>query len=69
LRRKYRGLSIAPKLGDWILESESVGERSIRGEVEPARFGGLYRSENAGMSNAKCVRNTLTESPRVPGEG
>ena len=41
----------------------------MQGEVEPARFGGQHGSENAGMSNAKCVRITLTGSPRVPGEG
>ena len=39
------------------------------GRSEVARLRGLRRSENVGMSNAKCVRNTLTESPRVPGEG
>ena len=33
------------------------------------RFGGLQGRENAGMSNAKYVRNILTESPRIPGEG
>ena len=48
---------------------ESVGERCVRGEVKPARFGGPDTRENAGMSNAKCVRITLTGSPRVPGEG
>ena len=30
---------------------------------------GLHGSENAGMSNAKCVRTTLTGSLRIPGEG
>ena len=49
--------------------SESVGERCMRGEVNPVRIGGLHRRENAGMSSEKCVRITLTGSPRVPGEG
>ena len=48
---------------------ESVGERCLRGGVESVRFGGLQGRENAGMSNAKCVRTTLTVSPRIPGEG
>ena len=48
---------------------ESVEERCLRGEVEPVRFGGLQGRENAGMSNAKYVRNILTVSPRIPGEG
>lgn len=41
----------------------------MRGEVNAARIGGLHTRENVGMSNAKCVRITLTGSPRVPGEG
>ena len=55
----------------WGLEdnSESVGERCAWGEVSPARAGGPGTRENAGMSSEKCVRITLTESPRVPGEG
>ena len=60
---------MTPKLGDWTETSESVGERSMWGEVSLARAGGLHGSENAGMSNAKCVRITLTGSPRFPGEG
>ena len=31
--------------------------------------GGLYRSENAGMSSAKCVRIILAESLRFLEEG
>ena len=30
---------------------------------------GQYRSENDGMSSEKCAKNTLTENPRIPGEG
>ena len=33
------------------------------------RSGGLYRSENAGMSSERQVRILHTESPRIPGEG
>ena len=39
------------------------------GEVTPVRCCGLHGSENAGMSNAKYVRNILTASLRIPGEG
>ena len=31
--------------------------------------GGLYRSENAGMSSENCVRIVMAENPRFPGEG
>ena len=30
---------------------------------------GLYRSENAGMSSANCVRIVMAENLRFPGEG
>ena len=33
------------------------------------RSGGLYRSENAGVSRESYVRILHTESPRIPGEG
>ena len=39
------------------------------GRSRTVRYGGLHGSENAGMSSAKYVRNILTGSPRVPGEG
>ena len=52
------------------------GYRSVRGRgafcTGRSRFvrtGGLYGSENAGMSSEKHVRNVFTESPRIPGEG
>ena len=46
--------------------SYAVGERSQAREAagQPSR-GGL-RSENAGMSNEKRVRNTFAEYPRFP---
>ncbi len=33
------------------------------------RLGGLYRSENAGISNERQARNLSAEYPRFPGEG
>ena len=39
------------------------------GRSRSVRTGGLHGSENAGISSAKYVRNILTGSPRVPGEG
>ena len=39
------------------------------GRSRIVRFCGLYGSENDGMSSEKCARNTLTENPRIPGEG
>ena len=39
------------------------------GRSRTVRVCGQYRSENDGMSSEKCARNTLTENPRIPGEG
>ena len=46
-----------------------VGERCILGRSRTERSGGLYRSENAGVSSEMKVRILHTESPRIPGEG
>ena len=39
------------------------------GGSRTVRSGGLYRSENAGVSSEMWVRILHTESPRIPGEG
>ena len=39
------------------------------GRSRTVRSGGLYRSENAGVSSEMQVRILHTESPRIPGEG
>ena len=39
------------------------------GGSRTVRSGGLYRSENAGVSSEMQVRILHTESPRIPGEG
>ena len=41
----------------------------MRGEVSPARTGGLHRRENAGMSSESVARIHTVESLRFPGEG
>ena len=46
-----------------------VGERCILGRSHTERNGGLYRSENAGVSSEMVVRIHHTESLRIPGEG
>ena len=38
-----------------------------RSQIE--RTGGLYRSENAGMSSENCVRIVMVENLRFPGVG
>ena len=39
------------------------------GRSRTVRSGGLYRSENAGVSSEMWVRIPHTEKPRFPGEG
>ena len=46
-----------------------VGERSVRGEVAAEASGGLYRSENAGMSSENYVGIIMAENLRFLGEG
>ena len=52
-----------------LSERTGVGERRIRGEVIPIRSGGLYSSENAGMSSENYVGIIMAENLRFPGEG
>ena len=42
-----------------------VGERSVCVEAIPARSGGAYRSEHAGMSSDKRSENLLRRKPKV----
>ena len=62
-----RGSSAVPKRRDGFMPS--VGERRIRDEAKLTRFGGLYTSENAGMSSESGARNTTAVILRVPGQG
>ena len=46
-----------------------VGERRIRGRSQSGSAGGLYSSENAGMSSENYVRIIMAENLRFLGEG
>ena len=61
-----RGSSIIPKQRT---DFSVVGERSICAEAERVTVGGEHRSENAGMSNERDVKNISAVSLRVPGQG
>ena len=39
------------------------------GRSQTVRTGGLYGSENAGMSSENCVRIVMAENLRFPGAG
>ena len=58
----------------WACRKTGVGERRIWGEVASeggriGRSGGLYSSENAGMSSENYVGIIMAENLRFPGEG
>ena len=42
---------------------------SNTGRSRSGSSGGLYSSENAGMSSENCVRIVMAENPRFPGVG
>ena len=53
----------------WACRKTGVGERRIRGEVRAESTGGLYSSENAGMSSENYVGIIMAENLRFLGEG
>ena len=66
LRRKFNGAKLHTEAWD----TARYGRRaSNRGRSQSGSAGGLYSSENAGMSSAKCVRIILAESLRFLEEG
>ena len=66
LRRKFPGL----KFGTEAVERVSVGRGAFcMGRSYTERSGGLYRSENAGMSSERRVRIPPVVSLRFPEEG
>ena len=69
LRRQCNGAKYTTEASGGTRKSAAVGERCVRIEAIPVRGGGVYRSENAGMSNEKHVRIMLAENLRVPTEG
>ena len=66
LRRKCNGAK-------HITEARSsieMGRGALyKGRSHSESSGGLYRSENAGMSSENCVRIVMAENPRFPGVG
>ena len=60
------GLSIIPKLR---IKKLVVGERSKRRRSHSGSGGGVFRSENAGVSSEMMVRIHHTVRPRIPGAG
>jgi hypothetical protein len=60
------GLKLEAEATDFTLTRGVVGERSQAGEAAAKASGGGLRSENAGMSNERGVRNSSAECLRVP---
>ena len=66
LRRKFNGAKLYTEAWDDV----SHGRRAFcKGRSRSESGGGLYRSENAGMSSEKYVRIILAESLRFLEEG
>ena len=63
------GLKYTTETRDFRRKFGVVGERSICGEGELARFVGADGSANAGMSSEKYVRTIFAENLRFPTEG
>ena len=67
LRRKFNGAKQYTEAWDAFL---THGRRAFcMGRSLSGSAGGLYRSENAGMSSENCVRITMAESLRFLEEG
>jgi hypothetical protein len=66
MRRKCPGL----KSNTEAMATEMLGRgASYMGRSHTVRSGGLYRSENAGMSSERMVRIHSVENLRIPEEG
>jgi hypothetical protein len=64
------GLKHSTEATDWqFFELLMVGERSVRDTRITERISVAYRSENAGMSSVKHVRNMFPVNLRFPTEG
>ena len=67
LRRKFNGAKLYTEAWDIL---NVYGRRAFcKGRSRSESSGGLYRSENAGMSSEKYVRIILAESLRFLEEG
>ena len=68
LRRKFNGAK--PYTEAWDYAVMRSGRRAFyTGRSQSESAGGLYRSENAGMSSANYVRIIMAESLRFLKEG
>ena len=66
LRRKFNGAKLYTEAWDTLW----YGRRAFHtGRSQSGSAGGLYGSENAGMSSANYVRIIMAESLRFLGEG
>ena len=66
LRRKFNGAKSYTEAWDSVRNGRRA---SNKGRSQSGSAGGLYSSENAGMSSAKYVRIILAESLRFLEEG
>ena len=68
LRPKFNGAKIYTEA--WGTAEMQFGRRAFcKGRSRSESSGGLYRSENAGMSSENCVRIIMAESLRFLEEG
>ena len=65
LRRKCTGAKHTTEAAESWQIPILVGERSVLGRSEIERTRGLYRSENAGVSNDKMGENPIRQKPKV----
>ena len=67
LRRKFNGAKSYTEAWDTTMW---YGRRAFHtGRSQSGSAGGLYGSENAGMSSENCVRIVMVENLRFPGAG
>ena len=67
MRRKLTGLKLDTEA--WGCAKRIGRGAMYTGRSRTGRSGGLYRSENAGISSESGARNSAVESLRFPGEG
>ena len=66
LRRKFNGAKLYTEAWDTFM----YGRRAFcKGRSRSESSGGLYRSENAGISSENCVRIVMAENLRFLGVG
>ena len=68
LRRKFNGAKIYTEAWDWYVSISGRGA-SYKGRSHSGSGGGVYSSENAGMSSENYVRIIMAENLRFQKEG